>query len=394
MRKRVLIGSPIHQKPAILQHFLNSLSRLNINDIDLHYLFIDDNDNKESKHLINNFSKIEENVNVIESGREDFYIRNDLTHHWNNDLIWKVAGYKDIIIQIAEENECDYLFLVDSDLVLHPNTLQQLIKSEKDIVSNIFWTKWQPNYPSLPQVWMFDHYEQYKKSRGENLTKEQIIERHKDFIKMLKKPDVYEVGGLGACTLISKKAIKAGVSFKEIKNISFWGEDRHFCIRAQALGFDLFVDTHYPAFHIYRESDLNNIDNYINNSNTTAISNKESYKIITTVIDGIEGLGSTGCTKWEHNFTEDFLRLLEDTTNTKESEPDIRAKVCDVIIKQLENHQNIAIVEFLLINKNLNDNNILEKLLCNAYLIKSQNKWLINEIIIAEKLDINNYQLY
>ena len=37
-----------------------------------------------------------------------------------------------------------------------------------------------------------------------------------------------------------------------------FGEDRHFCIRAAALGFTLYVDTHYPAYHIYRESDLHN----------------------------------------------------------------------------------------------------------------------------------------
>ena len=30
----------------------------------------------------------------------------------------------------------------------------------------------------------------------------------------------------------------------------------HFCIRAAVLGFDLFVDTHSPAFHVYRCKDL------------------------------------------------------------------------------------------------------------------------------------------
>jgi len=78
-------------------------------------------------------------------------------------------------------------------------------------------------------------------------------------LNQLKVPGVYTVGGLGACTLISKRAIQAGVNFKEIYNISFMGEDRHFCIRAVALGFELFVDTHYPAFHIYRLSDLDGL---------------------------------------------------------------------------------------------------------------------------------------
>lgn len=75
-------------------------------------------------------------------------------------------------------------------------------------------------------------------------------------MKSYRKKNWGLVGGLGACTLIRRKALLAGVSFKQLSNLSFWGEDRHFCIRAQALGLSLFVDTHHPAFHLYRESDF------------------------------------------------------------------------------------------------------------------------------------------
>ncbi|MFA6808971.1 MAG: glycosyltransferase family 2 protein, partial [Eubacteriales bacterium] len=66
-------------------------------------------------------------------------------------------------------------------------------------------------------------------------------------------------------TLISKKALNENVNFSEIYNISFWGEDRHFSIRATAIGFKLFVDTTYPAYHIYRQSNLQGIEKYKNN---------------------------------------------------------------------------------------------------------------------------------
>lgn len=267
---KILIASPVHQKPLILKYFLNSLTKLNIVDLDIHFLFIDDNVQNESSLLLEEFSQKVENVLIHKSDLVDHYERNDLTHLWNEHLIWKVANFKNMFIQIANEFEFDHLFLIDSDLVLHPNTLIQLLDANKDIVSNIFWTKWQPDFPSLPQVWMFDHYEQYIKSRGEQLSSEQIYQRRQLFIEKLSKPGVYEVGGLGACTLISKKAIKAGVNFSEIKNVSFWGEDRHFCIRAQAIGFDLFVDTHHPAFHIYRESDIANVEKYIINTSKEA----------------------------------------------------------------------------------------------------------------------------
>lgn len=386
MKKKVLIGSPIHQKPEILKCFLSSLKRLNIDNIDLHYLFIDDNEDKNSKEVLRNFSNTEKNVNILESGRQDRYIRNENTHIWDESLIWKVANYKNVIIQVANDNNCDFLFLIDSDLVLHPYTLQQLIASEKDIISNIFWTKWKPNLPELPQVWMFDSYEQYSQKRGERLAEDEKNRRTIDFINKLKSPGVFEVGGLGACTLLSRKAITEGVNFNEIKNVSFWGEDRHFCIRAHALGFDLFVDTHFPAYHIYRESDLVGVENYIIKT-STSLPHHDINRIITTTINGIEGLGSSvEGAYWESYFTTDFLKTIN-TKNQIENQTDhiIKAEVNDLVIKRVENHQKLVVVEFLLTNRDkYNDQVIYDKLSCNAILVKQDENWKINEIIIVE----------
>lgn len=391
MKKKVLIGSPIHQKPAILMHFLESLRRLDINEIDLHYVFVDDNDDEESKLLLEEFSRLENNVNILVSERTDQYVRNEQTHFWSHDLIWKVAGYKDTIIEIAAENDCDYLFLIDSDLVLHPYTLQQLIKSDKDIVSNIFWTKWQPDFPELPQVWMFDEYSQYYKRRDEVITETERIRRHSQFINTLRKPGVYEVGGLGACTLISKRAIKAGVNFSEIKNLSFGGEDRHFCIRAQALGLNLYVDTHYPCFHIYREKDINEVDEFVKKTNID-VSDKESYNILTTVIQGIESLGTTPNRgrSWIKYFTIEYLQhILEEEEKQVFEDISVKAEVCDTIIKEMKEHQNCAIVEFILVNKIISKGKIkYEKLLCNTVLIKRHNEWLIDELRVMENLEV------
>ncbi|RYD03050.1 hypothetical protein N752_21810 [Desulforamulus aquiferis] len=79
---------------------------------------------------------------------------------------------------------------------------------------------------------------------------------------MLARPGTYKVGGLGACTLMSRNALAKGASFSEIYNLSFVGEDRHFCIRAVALGLELYADTHYEPYHIYRESELAGVEKY------------------------------------------------------------------------------------------------------------------------------------
>lgn len=265
MTLKILIGSPINQSYLILKQFLKSLDELERDEFSVDYMFMDDNEQEASSELLQSFQKYHQSTIIIrkERGPEHLnYERDEYTHYWGEQQIWKVASLKDEIIQYAYNHEYDYLFLIDSDLVLHPKTLKQLVSQKKDIVSNIFWTKWQPDMKDLPQVWLRGEYTLYDQYRGEQLSDEEISLRTDKFLNKLRIPGLYEVGGLGACTLISKIALGTGISFKEIKNLSYCGEDRHFCVRAQVLGIPLFVDTHYPAYHIYRESELQGLESY------------------------------------------------------------------------------------------------------------------------------------
>lgn len=263
---RVLIGSPIHQKKDIVQEFFESLSQLHQDNLEIDFVFIDDQNEHQT---LQEFALLHKNTRIITAQAETEespgpYLCDEITHQWRENLIWKVAAFKDELITLAQREGYDYLFLVDSDLYLHSKTLVHLIQLQKDIVSEVFWTKWSPDLQPLPQVWVSDQYKLYHSSREENLTETDINQKTLKFLKQLSQPGAYKVGGLGACTLISAKALAAGVSFKEIYNLGLIGEDRHFCIRAAALGFELFADTHYPPYHIYRESELAGLREYKN----------------------------------------------------------------------------------------------------------------------------------
>jgi GT2 family glycosyltransferase len=251
-KKRALIGSSVCQKPNILAEFLKSLAALRGESVTLDICLIDDNQDAASKELLDGFDRDDSQV-IIQQGapRDQKYWTDDNTHYWSNDLILRITEYKNGIIDYAAREDYDYLFFADSDLVLHPNLIQHLITTGKDIISEIFWTRWTPNSTPLPNVWMYDHYA-FAHPRLDAAAQAKIQQR---FLTKLKTPGVYEVGGLGACTLLSREVLRY-VSFSPIKNISFMGEDRAFCVRAAAFGFELYVDTHYPAFHIYREADL------------------------------------------------------------------------------------------------------------------------------------------
>ena len=265
-KKRVMIASPVRQKPSILRQFLLSLKRLHIPTVELTFAFVDDNVDAESQRLLAEF---EHGVQCIviqpeNSPREQGdYIQDEITHHWKEDLIWKVAGFKDLLIEKALASGMEFLFLVDSDLVLSPYVLEHLISCGKEVVSEVFWTSWKPGQIQLPQVWAQGEYEMAPRRREERLGQEESERRTRDFIRNAYSPNLFRVGGLGACTLIRRSALEKGARFSEIDNLTYWGEDRHFCIRARALGIELWADTTYPPLHLYRESDLETVDGYV-----------------------------------------------------------------------------------------------------------------------------------
>lgn len=316
---KILIGSPIHQNSLILKEFLQSLKEVEKDGFEVHYYFVDDNDEDESKRMLNEFHENVPFVNIIASNNNDNYIKDEVTHRWTENLIDKVARFKNDMIDFAKENNFDYLFLIDSDIVLHPRTLKQLVSNNKEIVAEIFWTRWQPNSKEMPQVWVKDSYTFYDAKENIKLPDEVIRMQTDNFLGKLKMPGVYKVGGLGACTLISKKAIDKGVNFSNIYNVSFWGEDRAFCIRAAAIGIELFVDTHYPAYHIYRLNDVDGVKSYKDRIKIEEekVRRIKIINILKDIVPAIENYPKKEEDSWKKYFELNQLEKIEELINSK-----------------------------------------------------------------------------
>ncbi len=265
---KLLVGSPVRQKHTVLSEFLKGLDEADKDNFDVTYFFVDDNTDQESKDLLAAFSQTHDTViakgeDLVKTEGFDSYVCDDVTHLWDPSIIRKVAFFKDTIIEYAIMNKFDYLFFVDSDIVVDRRTLSHLASRNVEIISNVFWTQWQPNWMLEPQCfWMPDIARQEKAPFAGTLSLEEARQRRKDFFAKMMVPGIYKVDGLGACTLIKVSALEKGARFKEIPNLSLMGEDRHFCIRAGALGIDLYFDTVYPVYHIYREEYLDRVDEF------------------------------------------------------------------------------------------------------------------------------------
>ena len=222
--KKILITAPLRQDVKIFQEYQKGLDALEIPVGFCVRRFFVVNDCEEVIPYIRN-------AEYIRMDTGDEYRKTGDNHEWTLELMAKMSGLRNRTIEEMLDGGYDYWFSVDTDLVLDPWTLYRLIEADKDIVSEIFWTQHWCN------AWERD---QYSPPREE-----------------WRKPGLYKVGMTGACTLVKRKVFEAGVDYTQIPNIykALRGEDRHFCVRAACAGFEMWVDTHCPATHLYTEEE-------------------------------------------------------------------------------------------------------------------------------------------
>lgn len=272
---KTLIGCPVRQDEKIFKYYLDGLQKLE-GDFDVFFYL------HNSKHL----------AKYLEPGQYEHCESGSAysPHVWNADNLSEVAQMKNMLLQRALDKGYDYFFLVDSDTILHPKTLTHLLSRKKDVVAEVLWTCWKPELAEMPNAWDQDFYSFRERTPGQvqkgTDKTEKIVElmqtlgikdqgaienigrqvmdhlvnvgiRGDGPYQAFRTPGIYKVGGIGGCNLISRKVIEAGVNYNPIYNLSWtnW-EDRAFCVRAAVHGFSLYLDTNYPAVHLYDEASL------------------------------------------------------------------------------------------------------------------------------------------
>ena len=228
---RILIGAPVRQDHTTFYKYLKALNQLDTTGIKVDFFFILHNSPRLKRFL--------KPSQLVEFSSDSEYIKNDFTHHWNSSNLTDVTRMKNALLRYTLENRYDYFFLVDSDIILKPQTLKTLLNNKKDICAEVFWTKWTPEQEEMPNAWHSDFYSFL----------------HDEQFQEWKKEGCYRVGMSGACILIKREVILSGVNYSPIYNVSHsqW-EDRAFCIRAAVHGYQIFLDTTCPPIHLYRQS--------------------------------------------------------------------------------------------------------------------------------------------
>ena len=232
---KILHFSPIRKESEIVKLHLESLVNLEKDELEITFSFYDDNLDSVSSLLIQDFANKYKNSIIW-----DFEVKkenNIPNERWYGEAYDRITIIKDKVIGEFVHSDFDFLFLTDADLILNPMTVQNLFEQQKDFISMIFWTKFEGSNTYFPNAWM-------------NLNS--LFYSMEEFLGLRSKI-IKPVDFTGACTMLSKKIAIDGVRFKAIPQLknSYKGEDKFFCIRAGVLGYQPYVSTFYPAFHLY-----------------------------------------------------------------------------------------------------------------------------------------------
>lgn len=233
--KKILHFSPVRKESEVVELHLQSLKDLKWGEQNLTFSFFDDNSDPLSSTKLKDF--VSNLDNAILFTQSDVELENNVdkqSERWTLDSYKRITTIKNFAIEYFLKEDYDYLFFTDSDLILHPETLSELLKQNKHFCSEIFWTKFENTPTYAPNGW-------YSKPHG--YTKEDLL--------IFREKGTYKVDFTGACTLLSRNILLDNVSFKKIPNLDFLGEDKHFCIRASVMSYDIYLNTFCPAFHLY-----------------------------------------------------------------------------------------------------------------------------------------------
>lgn len=256
----VVIGASLRKSAAVLQFYFDSLASQEIPPrVRVHYVFVDDGLEPDAKHVLQRFleGRAGEVVRGAPSAVGDFSDQHPTTHQWSVSAMRRVGDNKDRILRRSLELGADAVWLVDGDLLCDRTTFTSLWHSDKPIACAVYWTHWHKQghetreLHAAPQVWLRHPYQLDGRGMDEFEFRRKLLSRN-----------LTQVWGQGACTLIRRLVLEAGVKFEALPDVPqvgmMAGEDRHFCIRAERLHIPMFADPWPDIFHIYHlPDDLN-----------------------------------------------------------------------------------------------------------------------------------------
>jgi len=198
---RIVIMSPIHNKKWLLSYFLRAISKIDYPNKET--IFLSNNNDKSIIALLEEYGEVYE-YNEVESTAE----RTSGRYH-------SLVKIRNKMLDIAfRDNDFDYMFSLDSDVLVVPEIVKNLLSFEKDFIGALVWNDLHFARKDKP-----NHIGNIMNLRGAQ-------KNHFKHIQPIIRNVLIPVDMTGAVALMSKKVYLSGVRYQYHQQ----GEDPGFAI--------------------------------------------------------------------------------------------------------------------------------------------------------------------
>lgn len=227
MDKKVMIGCPVRNRAWILPRYLQHLKKLEFPSEKIEYCFVINDCVDETLDILESFAY--EQSSPVKLIRINF--GQNQGHERGNYSFSRLASLRNLLLNGFLDSACDYLFSVDSDILLPPSALRCLLEDNCDIVSALV-------------------------CNGHELGNQKIFNilsrKNGRWMHLLEFPRdrIFQVDCTGAAYLIKRGVIEAyGVRY----STAMGAEDIGFCQSASSKGIKIYCDGRIECNHIMRE---------------------------------------------------------------------------------------------------------------------------------------------
>lgn len=244
-KKKVVITGPIRNSEHSLSAHLTSVLDLDTEGLDIEYCYYTYNNKDNTLEILKQFKDtVDVSCTIVHEEIDLQRISIYKEHFWDDQSLLFMQAVRNHCVQMAAERKADYAYMVDSDVIMHPQSLKRLIEINNNGVSGSLLAK------------TFD-----KQEPQVNFGMMIIDDGHSNlaipigvFNDMPQRTSGFiEVAVMWGSWLIDKSAFN--VLFSELKKNEAYVDAMEFKIfskNCRHLGISQRIDLKYPGIHLER----------------------------------------------------------------------------------------------------------------------------------------------
>lgn len=223
-----MIGCPVRNRAWILPRYLECLQNLTYPRHNLKYCFIINDCSDRTPEILEQFAweqPVAVKLITVDLGSKSSHVRGFYS-------FGHLAYLRNLLLEEFLKTDCDYLFSLDSDILVEPHTLIRLLEDDCDIVSVLVCNGHEVGDKTVYNILNWDE-------QG-NLV----------YVRDFPRDRLFRVDCTGAAYLIKRRVVETfGVRYSAYMG----AEDIGFCQTASRQGIEIYCDGRIEAVHIMKE---------------------------------------------------------------------------------------------------------------------------------------------